>query len=313
MLVVAAPAWFGTDGMCNRGRLDAAKAAAWGRWLGNRYRSADNVAWIMAGDNALAMEGSDMTPVVRAMAGALRTAAPHHLLTLHGQGGVSSGEVVHDEPWLDFNMAYDYQNSVWHAGPELYPQFRADRRRTPAKPFVLGEAHYDWPGTEWVGFPIRRQAYWAVLSGGAGHAYGQMSTMDFANCCGGDWRDGLHSPSAVSMRHLMALLSRRAWETLEPDLDHRTMIAGYGEGGAYAPFALASDGSFGLAYLPNARTVTVDMGRFSGPVKAMWFDPTNGESRRIGRSPFANSGRRSFTPAPTNSGRDSDWVLILER
>jgi Putative collagen-binding domain of a collagenase len=76
---------------------------------------------------------------------------------------------------------------------------------------------------------------------------------------------------------------------------------------------LASDGSFGLAYLPNARTVTVDMDRFSGPVRAMWFDPTNGETRWIGRSPFANSGRRSFTPAPTNSGRDSDWVLVLER
>jgi hypothetical protein len=311
--VVVAAAWFGADGMCNRSRLDRTKAAMWGRWLGRRYKAANNVAWIMAGDNALLMDKSDMTPVARAMAKAIKAAAPHHLITLHEQGGVSSGAVVHNESWLDFNMAYDYQSRVWHEGPELYSQLQTDYRRKPVKPFVLGEGHYDWPGTEWVGFPIRRQAYWAILSGAAGHAYGQMSTMDFGSCCGVNWRDGLNAPSAISMRHLKTLLSSRAWEKLVPDLDHQIMTAGYQEGGAYAPFAMASDGSFGLAYLPNSRTVTVDMSRFAAPVRAMWFDPTNGTRWQMAGSPFVNAGSRSFTPAQTNGGGDSDWVLILER
>jgi hypothetical protein len=115
------------------------------------------------------------------------------------------------------------------------------------------------------------------------------------------------------MKHLKTLLSSRSWEKLVPDIDHQVMTAGYQQGGAYAPFTLASDGSFGLAYLPNRRTVTVDMSRFSKPVNGRWFDPRNGTTQMITGSPFTNSGLRSFTPAQTNSGGDPDWVLILER
>ena len=271
MLTVFAPAWFGADGICNRSRLNTTNAAAYGRWLGNRYKAFNNVAWIMGGDNNLVMGNSDMTPVARALANAIKAVAPHHLMTFHSKGGVGSGATVHQEAWLDFNMAYEYQSSTWHSGPELYPQLQADFKRKPTKPFVLGEAHYDWPGTEWIGLPIRRQAYWTYLSGGAGHAYGQMSTMDFGKCCEINWREGLNAPSAIGMKHLKTLLASRAWEKLVPDLEHQVMTAGYEQGGAYAPFALASDGSFGLAYLPNSRSVTVELGKFSAPITAKWL------------------------------------------
>jgi hypothetical protein len=181
MLVVIAPAWFGAEGMCNRGRLNNSNASSYGSWLGNRYKAYNNVAWIMAGDD----NPDEMLPVVRAMANAITAAATQHLITLHSQGDVGSGAIVHNESWLDFNMAYAYQSSIWHTGPELYPQFHADYRRTPVKPFVLGEGRYDWPGDpESVGFPITRQAYWAVFSGGTGHAYGQQSTFDLVNAAG---------------------------------------------------------------------------------------------------------------------------------
>jgi hypothetical protein len=107
MLIVASPAWFGAEGMCNRGKLNTTNAAAWGRWLARRYKSTINIAWIMAGDNNVVVGDSDMTQVVRAMANAIKAEAPHHLITLHAQGGVSSGEIVHGEAWLDFNMSYE--------------------------------------------------------------------------------------------------------------------------------------------------------------------------------------------------------------
>jgi hypothetical protein len=315
MLIVASPAWFGADGMCNRGKLNTTNAAAWGRWLARRYKSTINIAWIMAGDNNVVVGDSDMTQVVRAMANAIKAEAPHHLITLHAQGGVSSGEIVHGEAWLDFNMSYEYQFTAWHTSPRLYPQFHADYRRTPTKPFVLGESHYDWPepGQEWIGLPIRRQAYWAVLSGSAGHAYGQRSTMDFGRSFGVDWREGLNTDGAIGMKHLKSLFSTRAWEKLAPDLDHRVMTSGYQSAAAYAPIALATDGTFALAYLPRSRTVTVDMSKFSGPVKGMWFDPTNATTQVISGSPFMNSGSRSFTSPESNAKGDSDWVLILEK
>ena len=163
--------------------------------LDDLRKAFNNVAWIMGGDNNLVMGNSDMTPVARALANAIKAVAPHHLMTFHSKGGVGSGATVHQEAWLDFNMAYEYQSSTWHSGPELYPQLQADFKRKPTKPFVLGEAHYDWPGTEWIGLPIRRQAYWTYLSGGAGHAYGRMSTMDFGKCCEICWREGLMRPA----------------------------------------------------------------------------------------------------------------------
>jgi hypothetical protein len=49
----------------------------------------------------------------------------------------------------------------------------------PLKPVVLGESHYDgeW-GPQPHDFTMRKQAYWAVLSGAAGHAYGAKGMCD---------------------------------------------------------------------------------------------------------------------------------------
>jgi hypothetical protein len=58
--------------------------------------------------------------------------------------------------------------------------------------------------------------------------------------------------------------------------------------------------------------VTIDMSKFSAPVWARWFDPTNNTVTLINGSPFPNTGTRHFTPAGSNSAGDEDWVLLLE-
>ena len=80
----------------------------------------------------------------------------------------------------------------------------------------------------------------------------------------------------------------------------------------YATAARTEDGSLVLAYLPTQRTVTVDMARLSGPSKARWFDPSNGDYTIIPGSPLANTGSRTFTPPGKNHDGDGDWVLVLD-
>ena len=84
------------------------------------------------------------------------------------------------------------------------------------------------------------------------------------------------------------------------------------DGNDYATAARTGDGSLVVAYLPTRRTVTIDMTRLSGPIKARWFDPSNGAYTAIAGSPLANTGSRSFTPPGNNHDGDGDWVLALE-
>ena len=61
---------------------------------------------------------------------------------------------------------------------------------------------------------------------------------------------------------------------------------------ARAIFATAlqtPDGSF-VAYMPTARTITVNLASLKAPANAKWFDPTNGVYTSIAGAAFANTG-----------------------
>jgi Protein of unknown function (DUF4038)/Putative collagen-binding domain of a collagenase len=183
----------------------------------------------------------------------------------------------------------------------------------PVKPVVLGESHYDggW-GPQPHDLTMRKQAYWAVLSGAAGHAYGADGMYGWADP---QWRMSLQTAmnraSAAQMKHVSDLFTVRAWYRLVPDLGGAVMTVGAGAGVDYAATARASDGSLVIAYIPTVRMVTIDMNQLSGPVTARWFDPTNGKYTAISGG-LPNSGSRSFTTPGKNAIGHSDWVLVLE-
>ena len=56
-----------------------------------------------------------------------------------------------------------------------------------------------------------------------------------------------------------------------------------------------------MAYVPSARTITVDLGTLSGPVTARWYDPTNGTFTAIGDGPLANNGSVSLATPGANA------------
>ncbi|NLE45518.1 MAG: hypothetical protein GX620_12430, partial [Chloroflexi bacterium] len=95
---------------------------------------------------------------------------------------------------------------------------------------------------------------------------------------------------------------------LEPDQGHRVVTGGLGEytGLDYLAAARTSDGGTVIAYLPTARTFTVDLTQIRGrTVRGWWFDPRTGEARLAGEYPA--TGARDFSPPG-----DGDWVLVLD-
>ena len=95
----------------------------------------------------------------------------------------------------------------------------------PVKPVVLGESHYDgeW-GPQPHDFTMRKQAYWAVLSGAAGHAYGAKGVYDWADPA------AMNYVSAAQMKHVSDLFTVRSWHRLVPDLSGAVMTGGAGAG-----------------------------------------------------------------------------------
>ncbi len=183
-----------------------------------------------------------------------------------------------------------------------------------AKPVILGESHYEgeW-GPKPYDFITRKQAYWTILSGGAGHAYGAKGIWRWGDPrWDQDFPAALNAASGAQMKHVSDLFTTRAWHKLVPDLDGTVMTAGAGEGVDYATAARTGDGSLVVAYIPTARTVGIDTGRPAGPVTARWFDPTNGKYSAVAGSALVNSGRRDFPTPGANAIGHGDWVLVLE-
>ncbi len=295
LCVMLAPNWLSEWEQDWRRYLTNENAEKWGRYLGNRYQSFKHVMWMHGGD----VDPKDLIDETRQVAAGIEATARDQLQTYHA-GCKSSSIFFHNDAWLDWNTAYDYGN--------IYPQVYEDYKRSPTKPVYLGESHYENNNNGKTAYDVRKQAYWAMLAGCAGHAYGHGSIWQFAK----DWVSGMDAPGAWHMAHLKNVFASREWHKLMPDMEHTAVTKGYGDGETYAAAARANDGNSAVVYLPTARPITLDMTKFRGKLVAKWFDPTSGGYAEVSGSPFDNSGSRDFTPPGKNHAGDADWVLVLE-
>jgi hypothetical protein len=290
----------------------ATNAFNYGVYVGNRYKTFPNIVWMHGNDFQNWATASDDT-LVMAVANGIRSVDPNHIHTVELSYNVSSS--LDDNTWapvVSLNAAYTYYPT--------YAEVLHAYNQSSGVPTFMVEANYEFENNTGMDYgnpaTLRRQEYWTQLSGATGQLYGNHYTWQFAS----GWQNYLDTTGAAQFGYMKDLFASRSWYNLVPDQNHTVVTAGYGTfttsgslgSNDYLTSARSPDGSLVMAYMPNFRTVTVDMSELSGPVTAQWFDPTNNTYVPISSSAIPNSGLKQFTPPGANSAGDSDWVLVLE-
>lgn len=280
-------------------KLEPEKCLAYGRYLGQRYKDFDNIIWVMGGDRnpETALEKVDLIAL------GIREFDRRHLFTAHCHPENSAVDHYGQGGWLDINSTYTYEI--------VHRKLLGDYNRKPVWPFFLIETSYEGEHNA-SEMQIRRQAYWSVLCGGFGHIFGNNPIWHFNGptlfAVNKTWQESLDLSGSVGMMHWGRLFRSRPWYNLVPDQDHKLVTDGLGEfnGLDYLAAGRTPDGHTAIAYLPNRRTITVDMSKLAGVhVWSWWFDPRSGNASEAGEFPTA--GRQQFTPPA-----EGDWVLVLD-
>ena len=286
--------------------------AAYGRFLGQRFRGFHNIVWLSGNDFQTWKDQAD-DAAVRAVALGIHSADPAALQTVELDYLRSASR---DDPsWrgtIKLDAAYTYFAT--------YAKVLQEYERRPPMPVFLLEAGYEFEQnapTISYGDPqtLRRQEYWTALSGTTGQFYGNHYTWQFAD----GWKRSIDTLGSAQLGYLVNLLARRPWFRLVPDLGHRIVTKGYGTftpnrsvaTSNYVTTAATRDGKLAISYLPGGGTIRVAMSRMARRVRASWYDPTSGRYTAVKGSPF--SARRSvrLTAPRRNYTGDRDWVLVL--
>ena len=286
----------------------AAKAYAYGRYLGLRYRRFPNIVWLNGNDYQTWSQPRD-DALVLAVARGIRSVDPSQLQTIELNFLISTS--LDDPRWkgiVGLDAAYTYS-------PTYAEVLKAYRNRDHVPAFML-EANYE--GEHWYTGPqtLRRQEYWTMLSGAGGQFYGNTYTWQFLP----GWQSHVSTVGSRQITFMINLFSHRSWYDLIPDTEHRLVVSGYGaysstgdvNSSDYVTAARTADGRLAMAYLPTGGSIVVDLGRLAGRwVRAQWFDPTSGRYLTVPGAPFLPHGRHRFTTPGKNHEGDPDWVLVL--
>lgn len=290
-------------------------AKAYGEWLGKRYKG-QPIVWVMGGDRTLVDE--EDYAIIRNMAAGLKAGdGGSHLFTFHPPGGKSSFDFFANDDWIDIHMS---QTGHRVASPDYKANEKA-RALALTKPHVNGEPNYEDhpndfnPAKGWMDdFDTREAAYWNMLSGGAGHTYGnhniwQMYTESRVpiNNARTTWQAAINQPGGYQVGFMRKLFESRDWQKLEPD--QSIIQSDNAEGVEYRVGAVSGDGDFLMVYIPYGQKTTVTTSKLKGQkLRGWWFNPRDGKTVSLGE--FDNAGSKEFTP--TSIGRGSDWVLLID-
>lgn len=286
------------------------KDRAYGEFLGRTFADFPNVMW-QSGNDFQSDHWAAAARFVEAVAEGVRATAPRQLQSAELGYPVSTS--FDDPSWrglLDIDAAYTYAPTY----AEVLKAYDA----ADTHPVYMTEGNYEYEslwGARELPSVLRREEYWTMTSGATGQLYGSHYTWNAG------WADEvahLGSPGAVEFGWVRRLFESLRWWTLVPDQQHRFVTSGYGRFDSTVGNILDSDyvtaaydpsGSAGVAYLPDATTVRVNLALMHGRVTARWYDPTTGQFRSIGT--FAPVGARTFTPPGAHRDGYDDWVLVL--
>lgn len=290
-------------------------AARYGEWLGRRY-AGKSIVWVLGGDRP--PENERQLAIIRAMAAGLKKGDINHLLTFHPPGGQTSSTYFGQDDWIDFNMS----QTGHKAGNPDYKRNVEAYQLPVIKPHVNGEPNYeDHPndfnpsGKGWMDdFDTREAAYWNMLSGGAGHTYGNHNIWQMfderrepVNNARTAWPVAMNQAGAFQVGFMKKMFEKRDWQSLHFD---QSIIANENpEGLEYKVAAVSATKDFLMVYIPYGTKTTVRTSVLPAPnLRGWWFNPRDGRSVALGE--LTNTGTIEFVPRSV--GRGSDWVLVLD-
>jgi hypothetical protein len=306
--------------------FNARNAYAYGKFLGERYRDAPNIVWVLGGD----WPAGPQIGIWDAMAKGLEEGeSAAHLITYHPRGQQTSSTWLHNREWLDFNMV-----QTGHQAPSfnVYDWICNDYALTPPKPVVNGEPAYEGIGI-WFNpvngrhddYEVRKQAYWSVFAGAFGHTYGnnniwQMNRNDEASRIWADvtWDKALEHPGSGEMIHLRRLMESRPFLERIPDQE---ILLGENPSHASDHIRVTRDGTPGnsdatyiMAYIPYVRDFGINTSVLGGErLKIWWYSPETG--RAFPQAVVDNTGEIRFSnwQSPVREGMGGpDWVVVID-
>lgn len=302
------------------------KMRRWWRYLVHRL-GAYNVVWVLAGEYNMHNYGGFDLSFWNDLGEMVKTEDPYNrIVSTHptppGWGGGadapqwSTGEVLHDEKWLDYNQSQP-GHGRWRQ--EMIPQIiKADYNREPAKPTIVTEPWYEFVEGNPSGREIRFGAWSAILSGAAGHSYGGghvwLAHLPESPSGGGPWPleesfevNTLDYEGARSMGHLADFFSEIPWWEMSPV---PYLIKNYSD-----PYCLAKRGEEYVIYLRWGGRADIDLRDADKNIQFTyrWFNPATGEYRPAGT--VNGGGIRKISPPEDYPGRKEfrDWVLHIKK
>ncbi|MFC0429738.1 DUF4038 domain-containing protein [Kutzneria buriramensis] len=281
------------------------KAYDFGADLGRRFAKYPNIVWLNGCDLQTWRDPKD-DALVMAVSRGIRDNDPAHLQTV--QLNYDSSGSLDDPSWrpmIQLDAAYTYYPT--------YAQVLKEYDRPDALPVYMTEGNYedehDYAGPH----TLRRQEYWAMLSGATGQLYGSGWTWKFKE----GWQEHLDTQPTREFRLMTDLFRASRWYDLVPDEDHSLITDGYGTFAStgtvndsdYATAARTADGRLAMVYVPTARTLTVDLDKMRPGAVAYWYDPTSGAFQPA--KPSTDHGPAQFTTPGHNHLGEDDWVLRI--
>jgi hypothetical protein len=307
------------------------KVRRWWRYVVARL-AAYNVIWNLAGEYNMYDYGGMGLQFWKDTGAMIRREDPYrHAMGVHntppgwagGEMGQSqqwsTGQVIHNEPWLDFNDSQPGHDK-WRN--ELVPQIvAADYARVPAKPTVITETWYEFIIGSAPAEDIRFAAWSAFLSGAAGHTYGGghqwwafiPDPKRPAAPRLGSWPidpedvDTLNYPGAISMGYMAKFLKSIDWWALEP---HPELVSEYP-----AKYCSAIPGQEYLLYVRWGGTLKLDLRPSSenDKFRYTWIDLVD-QAEHTGGTAAGGQIRQFQAPEGyPQVRRIKDWVLYIAK
>jgi hypothetical protein len=286
-----------------------ANLAAYGAYLGNRYKSYPNIIWMLGGDNDL-IDFPAMKAKIQDIANGIASVDSVHLMMIENQCPYCSSQ--DDWPAGPWNI-----NFLYHAASGMAAAANADYLRSDYLPTFVGHDTLEGITSAPSDVAERTEAYQAVLGGAnLGSVFGNCVVSFFGydspSCStwssDTQWQVWLDTIGATGRMHLGNLMRSREFWKMVPDTNHAVATSGFGSGDTVTATSRSSDGQTIIAYIPNGNALTVNMSEItsaSNTANCEWFNPRNGSTTPIGT--FANSGTQIFTPPDSN-----DWVLVVD-